>query len=157
MTVGLMCAGQWARSKTYSAELKIRSLALFSLNGFTPWAGLRSALPLRTALLKMVLNVVTVIISDIIDHLVKNEDLNARSQPTEYLANETKPYLDPVIKYFSNLSIEERSQLRRKYSTGGKTEYWRTLQQVIQETRSEFNPEGLEQYKKDSSKQYNTK
>jgi len=98
-----------------------------------------------------------VIISDIIDHLVKNEKLNARSQPTEYLANETKPYLDPVIKYFSNLSVEERSQLRRKYGTGGKTEYWRTLQQVIQETRTEFNPEGLEQYKKDSSKQYNTK
>jgi len=89
--------------------------------------------------------------------LVKNENLNALSQPTEYLANETKSYLDPVIKYFSNLSVEERSQLRRKYGTGGKTEYWRTLQQVIQETMREFNPEGLAQYKIDSSKQYNTK
>jgi DNA sulfur modification protein DndB len=97
-----------------------------------------------------------VIISDIIDHLVKNENLNARSQPTEYLASVTKPYLDPVVKYFSNLSVEERSQLRRKYGTGGKTEYWHTLQQVIHETRSEFKPEGLEQFKKDKSKQYNT-
>ena len=98
-----------------------------------------------------------VIISDIIDHLVKNENLNARSQSIEILADETKPYLDPVIKYFNSLSIEAKLQLRRKYGTGGKTEYWRTLQEVIQETRMEFKPDGLEQYKKDSSKQYNTK
>lgn len=97
-----------------------------------------------------------VIFSDIVDHLVKVDNLNPRSEPTEYLANETKPYLDPIIWYFRNISIEEKLQLRRGYGTGGKTKSWRTLQKIIQETRKEFNPEGLEQYIKDSSRQFNT-
>ncbi|RJR43374.1 MAG: DGQHR domain-containing protein [Deltaproteobacteria bacterium] len=98
-----------------------------------------------------------VIFSDIIDHLAKTENLNPRSQTAEYLSNGTKAYLDPVIHYFRNLSVDEKSLLRRSYGTGGRTKYWRTLQQVIQETRKDFNPEGLEQYIKDSSKQYNTR
>ena len=97
-----------------------------------------------------------VIFSDIIDHLVKTENLNSRSQSTEYLANETRPYLDPIILYFRNISFDEKLQLRRGYGTGGKTKSWRTLQKIIQETRKDFNPEGLEQYIKDSSKQFNT-
>jgi DNA sulfur modification protein DndB len=97
-----------------------------------------------------------VIFSDIVDHLVKTENLNPRSQPVEYLAREAMKYLDPIILYFRNISIEEKSQLRRGYGIGGKTHSWRTLQKVIQQTRKEFNPEGLEQYIKDSSKQFNT-
>jgi len=34
---------------------------------------------------------------------------------------------------------------------------WRKLQQVIKELRPEFNPDGLEEYLRDSSKKYNTK
>ena len=54
--MGLRCAGQWVSSRIYSSGLKIRSRSLFSFSCFTPWAGLRSALPLFIALLKMVLN-----------------------------------------------------------------------------------------------------
>jgi DNA sulfur modification protein DndB len=79
-----------------------------------------------------------------------------RSLPIENLATETKPYLDPIKHYFKTLSADEKMLLRRSYGTGGKTKYWRTLQQVIQETRKDFNFERLEQYIKDSSKQFNT-
>jgi DNA sulfur modification protein DndB len=97
-----------------------------------------------------------VILSDVVDHLVSTNQSNPRSQPIEQLANDTKPYLDPIIRYFRELSQDEKYQLRRSYGTGGRTKYWRTLQQVIKATRAGFNPEGLEQYIRDSSKQYNT-
>lgn len=64
--------------------------------------------------------------------------------------------MDPIIRYFRELSEDQKYQLRRSYGTGGRTKYWRTLQQVIKATKTDFNPEGLEQYVRDSSNQYNT-
>jgi len=37
------------------------------------------------------------------------------------------------------------------------TKYWRSLQIVIQKTYSNFNPDGLDQYIRDSSKRFNTR
>lgn len=98
-----------------------------------------------------------VIFSDIIDHLIATERINPRNQSLQQLADDTKPFLDPIIRYFRDLPFDEKAQLRRSYGTGGRTKYWRTLQQVIKNTRSEFSPDGLEQYIKDSSRQFNTR
>lgn len=97
-----------------------------------------------------------VILSDVVDHLVSTDQINPRSQPVDQLANDTKPYLDAIIRYFRELSQDEKNQLRRSYGTAGRTKYWRTLQKVIKATRADFNPEGLEQYIRDSSQRYNT-
>ena len=96
------------------------------------------------------------IFSDICDHLVKTQGINPRTETPDSLAIDTTAYLDSVIRYFRGLTDEERAKVRRSYGTGGRTKYWRTLQRVINDTRQEFEPEGLDQYSKDSSKRYNT-
>jgi len=96
------------------------------------------------------------IISDVCDHLSKTQGVNPRTMIVDSLAIDTMAYLDPLIRYFRELSIEERANLRRSYGTAGRTKYWRTLQRVISDNRPEFKPEGLDQYLKDSSKRYNT-
>lgn len=97
------------------------------------------------------------ITSNIIDHLIETEHYNTRTETVSNILDDCKPYLDPILRYFKNLSIEERINLKKSYGSGGKTQVWRKLQQVIKTYRTEFNPVGLDEYIRDSSKRYNTK
>ena len=98
------------------------------------------------------------VISSICDHLIKKQGINPRLEKIESLISDTKPYLDPLIHYFHQLSPKDWADLRKTtYGTGGRNKYFRKLQQVINANNSEFNPEGLEQYIVDNSRVFNTK
>ena len=45
--------------------------------------------------------------------------------------------------------------LRKSYGIVGRTKYWRILQKEIQKVRTDFNPEGLNQYWIDNAKIFN--
>jgi len=95
------------------------------------------------------------IFSDIIDHLVKQNTINPKIDSTDKLIKEVEYYIDPLIEYFTNLSSEQKLELRKSYGTGGRARYWRILQKQINLIRPEFIPDGMEKYWKDESKAYN--
>lgn len=95
------------------------------------------------------------IFSDIVDHLVKTNRVNPKSDNVSTIVSESKYYLDPLIEYLSSLSTDQKVELRKSYGTGGRTRYWRTLQKAIHLSRNDFNPEGLLKYWKDEDKKFN--
>ncbi|MGD0856271.1 MAG: DGQHR domain-containing protein [Dehalococcoidia bacterium] len=99
-----------------------------------------------------------IVISSISDHLVKTQGINPRLEKVESLVTDTTPYLDPLIRYFTEISPKGWADLRKTTrGSGGRLDYAKKLQQVINADKSEFNPEGLEQYIKDNSRIFNTK
>ncbi|MDB4918466.1 DGQHR domain-containing protein [Mucilaginibacter sp.] len=95
------------------------------------------------------------IFSDVIDHLTAERKINAKSEITEKIIEESKFYFDPILAFYKNLTTEERLDLRKSYGDAGRAKYWRKLQQVIAQSRQDFNPEGLLKYWEDEAKQYN--
>jgi DNA sulfur modification protein DndB len=95
------------------------------------------------------------IFSDIIDHLVKKENIKPKSDNLDQILSEITFYLDPLIEYLSNLTSLQKIELRKSYGTGGRTRYWRTLQRAINISRQEFSPDGLMKYWKDEDKKFN--
>lgn len=98
---------------------------------------------------------IIIILSDIIDHISKFEDINPLSSNIDTLLSESTPYIEPLINYFIGLSFDEKSEIRRSYGTAGRTKLWRNFQRLIRDTNRDFNPPGLDQYIIDTSKQFN--
>jgi len=93
--------------------------------------------------------------NDIVDHLIAKSAINPKVDRTADIVEEMVYYLDPLIKFFKALTVEQKELLRKSYGTGGRTKYWRTLQRAIAEIRPDFNPEGMEQYWVDNAKTFN--
>ena len=97
------------------------------------------------------------LLGDIIDHLKGVKNINTKGSKLQDLVTHTIYYLDPVIRFFQNLSEEDREDLRKSYGIAGRTKFWRTLQLAVREERSEFNPFGLDEYLSKEAKTYNEK
>ncbi len=95
------------------------------------------------------------IFSDIVDHIVKTKNINPKSDSTETIFNEVSYYLDPLIDFYRQLSVEEKYEIKKSYGIGGRTKVWRTLQREINKQRSDFFPDGLDRYWKDEDKRFN--
>lgn len=94
--------------------------------------------------------------SDIVDHLIAKGIVKA-SDSINVIFEESKTYLDPAINFILSIDDETSEALRKAYGTNGDTKYWRTLQKVVKETHSDFNPIGLDEYFKKEAKEFNTK
>jgi DNA sulfur modification protein DndB len=92
---------------------------------------------------------------EILNHLILTKEINPKAMPTQKIMDEMKYYLDPLASYFDNLSESERKRIRSLYGAGAVTKVLRKLQMVINDVRADFNPEGLDEYRRDHSKQYN--
>ncbi|MFE4714776.1 DGQHR domain-containing protein [Paenibacillus sp. NPDC056722] len=96
------------------------------------------------------------IFNDIIDHLDAAKKLTPSNTDEITLADETEYYLAPLVNFFSKITEDERTEIRKHYGSGGKPKVWRTFQKVIAEARPDFQPEGLSQWIRDNTKQFNT-
>lgn len=94
--------------------------------------------------------------SDLIDHLVLSGVINPKKDNSEKIIMEMAFYLDPLIENLSKLSDEDKIIFKRSYGTSGKTKYWRKLQKIIQDSRSDFQPDGLDNYWKNEAMKFNT-
>jgi len=92
--------------------------------------------------------------SDIVDHLLDKDLIKSNSSPKE-IFNESKRYLVPVITFYTNLDDKTAEDLRKKYGQSGDTQYWRRLQKEVRKVIPQFNPDGLDDYEKKESKEYN--
>ncbi len=95
------------------------------------------------------------IINDIVDYLVVNKKINPKSSNIETLVEEVNVYLSPLVSYLGNLNVEQRQEIRRNYGSGGKAKIWRVFETVINESISDFLPDGLEEWIRDNTKQFN--
>lgn len=95
------------------------------------------------------------ILNDIIDFLIANNKINPKIMDTKALVEMTEPYLAPLVSYFGAVTEKDREGIRKNYGSGGKARVWRTFQAKINGVRPEFGPEGLKEWVRDNSKQFN--
>jgi DNA sulfur modification protein DndB len=95
------------------------------------------------------------LLSDIVDHLIKEGICNSNSS-IKSLYDESKTYIDALINFTLDITQNEIQELKSKHGSGGDTKYWRGFQLAIRKVHSNFNPEGLDDYLKKESKEYNT-
>ena len=95
------------------------------------------------------------IINDIVNHLVECKEIFPKTQNTNDLVKQVAFYLDPLNEYLRNLTQQERKDLRGYFGGGADTRFWRAFQREIFKVRSDFNPEGLQQFLENEAKTYN--
>jgi len=64
-------------------------------------------------------------------------------------------YLEGFIECMKSMTLEERLSLRTKYGSGADTRLWRRMQKGIADFRQDFRPDGMLEYWKNQSKQFN--
>lgn len=97
------------------------------------------------------------IFSDLIKFLNSKGIIDSQKNSIKAIISEVIPYLDPIINYINQLDEASKIELKSSYGTGGETKYWRTFQKAIQDSYSEFKPDGLDEYIKKEARQYNDK
>lgn len=95
------------------------------------------------------------IFNDILNYLIKLKKVNPQNDTPSYVATEMEYYLAPLITYFNSFTEEQRNEIRTNYGSGGKARVWRIFQKIIADARSEFNPDGLIEWVRDNTKQFN--
>lgn len=95
------------------------------------------------------------IINDIIDYLVANKKINPKISEMTRLVEMVEPYLAPLVSYLGNVDADQRQEIRRNYGSGGKAKIWRMFESVINESIPEFLPDGLNEWIRDNTKQFN--
>jgi len=96
------------------------------------------------------------VLSDIVDHLVAQGQVNPRTDSSEAVFEEVRLYLDPLIKHLEGRSHDEAIEYKRLYGSAGRAQYWRKLQIAINEAKPDFNPPGLTEYVTNEAKAFNT-
>lgn len=94
-------------------------------------------------------------LDSILEHLVKNKNICPEEMTGEELADEVLPYLDPVIEFIKGLDYEAKKRMRGYFGSGATEKVVREFQNAIHDDFHEFNPEGLDQWIKESSGQFN--
>lgn len=95
------------------------------------------------------------IVNDIMLHLNALGKVKPLTDSADQLVSEMAYYLDGLVEYVTNMPFEERISLKTKYGSGGDTRLWRCFQKGISDYRPDFAPDGMEEYWKNQSKQFN--
>lgn len=95
------------------------------------------------------------VFNDIVNHLITLNKINPKNDHPNDVASEVEYYLAPLVNFFNTITEEGRKEIRTNYGSGGPAKVWRTLQKVISEARGDFQPEGLAQWVRDNTKQFN--
>jgi DNA sulfur modification protein DndB len=86
------------------------------------------------------------LLSDIVHFLDEKKIIDSKKTPINKIISETKTYIDPVIHFIRDISVEQREELKKAYGAGGENKFWRTFQKIVRDTHKYFNPEGLDEY-----------
>jgi DNA sulfur modification protein DndB len=94
------------------------------------------------------------LLSDIVDHVIAQDDLDPRTASTEDMLDACQPFLDVLTDYLDGLSLDEGAAYRRLYGSGGGTQYYRKLQHALRDARPGFTAPGLDEWIKAQDKQF---
>ena len=95
------------------------------------------------------------VINDIVNLLISNSEISPKTDKTEDVLKGVFYYIDPLIDYINNLSLEQKKELRSFFGGGADTRFWRVFQKAISDSRDDFKPDGLEEYWLDEAKTFN--
>lgn len=95
------------------------------------------------------------IINDIVNLLIAQNKLFPLTQGIDDMINEVEYYLSPLMNHINKLTEEQRIELKSFYGGGAENKYLRYFQKVIHDSLTDFNPEGLEEYIENATKEYN--
>jgi len=95
------------------------------------------------------------IFSDVVDYLKADGSIIPTNENAKQMLEYSKELLDPMTEYLLGLSAEDAEKFRKRYGSGGATQYWRDLQEAINAAVPGFNPEGLADYQKGQKKEHN--
>ncbi|MDN5751757.1 MAG: DGQHR domain-containing protein [Nitrosospira sp.] len=95
------------------------------------------------------------VFGDIVQHMVDCKEVVSLTDSPAKIVDTTSTYIDGIKNFFAQLSDIERAELRKKYGSGAPTRLRRIFQLWIQRHRGDFKPNGLDEYWRDQSKQYN--
>ena len=96
------------------------------------------------------------VIDDIVVHLLNQNKISPKTQDLEVLIDEVEYYIDPLMNYINSVEDAHRKELKGFLGGGADNKFWRSFQKVIAEEREDFNPDGLNEYIENETKQYNT-
>ncbi|MCO7126119.1 DGQHR domain-containing protein [Sporolactobacillus shoreicorticis] len=86
------------------------------------------------------------VLNDIVEHLVDQKQINPTSDRLDTTVDAVEKYLIPLVRFYKDISPKEREQLRKQRGSGGRSVYWRTLQQAINSELPDFLPPGLHEW-----------
>lgn len=95
-------------------------------------------------------------LDSLLEYLEKNKNVVPQEMTGKELAESVIPYLDPVIEFVKNLSFEGRKKLRGYFGSGATEKVLREFQSKIYDDFKDFNPDGLDQWIKESTGQFTT-
>lgn len=95
------------------------------------------------------------VINDIVNHLISNEEISPKTDKSEKLFKKVEFYLDPLINYINNLTFEQRKDLRGFVGGGADARFWRAYQKAVSDVRTDFLPDGMEEYWLNENKLFN--
>lgn len=95
------------------------------------------------------------LVGDLIGHMTKVGEIKPLADPVPSILEKLSTYVDGLKPFFAKLTEPDRNELRSKYGSGAPTRLRRIFQQAVHEHRDDFCPDGLVEYWRDQSKQYN--
>lgn len=95
------------------------------------------------------------IINDVVNLLIAQNKLFPLTQDIDDIINEVEYYMSPLLNRINKLTEEQRIELKSFYGGGAENKYLRYFQKVIHDSLTDFNPEGLEEYIENTTKEYN--
>lgn len=95
------------------------------------------------------------VINSIVNHLVSSSTIQPKIDRVEDTVKSVCYYLEPLIKYINDITIEQKKELRSFFGGGADTRFFRTFQKIISESIDDFKPEGLEDYWRNETKIFN--
>jgi DNA sulfur modification protein DndB len=97
---------------------------------------------------------IIVIVWDIIEHLISKGN-SFESKKADEIYDEVKPFLMALIEFLNKLSKEELLNMSKYWGSTGVTKIRREYQKALNDKYSDFQPQGLAQYIKESSGIFN--
>lgn len=95
------------------------------------------------------------IINDVVNLLIAQNKLFPLTQDIDDIINEVEYYMSPLLNHINKLTVEQRIELKSFYGGGAENKYLHYFQKVIHDSLTDFNPEGLEEYIENTTKEYN--
>ncbi len=95
------------------------------------------------------------IINDVVNLLIAQNKLFSLTQDIDDIINEVEYYMSPLLNHINKLTEEQRIELKSFYGGGAENKYLHYFQKVIHDSLTDFNPEGLEEYIENTTKEYN--
>lgn len=95
------------------------------------------------------------IIGDIVDHLIEQGQVDPRQNSASDVFVQVREYLQPLTQHLSAVSVDEISEYKSWFGSGGPTKYLRRFQTAIVNAKPEFKPDGYDDWLANQEKQFN--